>query len=153
MSTFHPLPVTLPGHVRPWAIETGHSQLLLRAVVGDPEEYPRRVIDVLFKDVSRISLSDGYDGLLIRQAPDEVRRREEERLSRRWRSEQVMFLIARDNDTDYVVAGVVYWADAGVQPGAESPLMTGLGLHREVSYYDPQRVWRPYDISTIPVLP
>lgn len=117
------LPVVVDGSVRPWAISVGHSKLLLRGLIGDPEsEDPPRVVDILFQDVSRISLSDLYRGIELRLASDEELAAEADRLGCSWPGSK-MFLVHPANPRDYVVAGVVYWAEVSVPPGFPSPLL------------------------------
>ncbi|OKI52194.1 hypothetical protein A6A27_33000 [Micromonospora sp. CB01531] len=118
------LPLSVTGRFKPWAISVGHRKLLLRGLGGDPEgDEPLRVFDLLFQDVSRICLSDAYSELHLRAAPEARRTAEAKRLGVRWPS-ATMYLVDRTRDTDYVVAGRVYWAEVTVPPGASSPLLS-----------------------------
>ncbi len=118
------LPLVLPGQFKPWAIEVGHSKVLLRGFDGDPEGEERpRVFDVLFQDVSRISLSVFYSGLRLTVADPEVTRSEERRVGADW-GKMRMFLLDPARDSDYVVAGFVFWAEVLVGGGSPSPLLT-----------------------------
>ncbi|MER7888506.1 hypothetical protein ABTX15_01640 [Micromonospora sp. NPDC094482] len=118
------LPLSVSGRFKPWAISVGHSKLLMRGLTGDPEgDQPPRVFDLLFQDVSRICLSDAYPELHLRAAPEARLIAEAERLGVRW-PEATMYLVDRTRDTDYVVAGRVYWAEVAVPPGAGSPLLS-----------------------------
>ncbi|MEU6019363.1 ATP-binding protein [Streptomyces sp. NPDC047515] len=78
------LPLTLQGTFKPWAIGVGHSKILLRGLSGGEEGDAPRVFDVLFQDVSRISLADRYAGLSLSDAGPEALRTEERRAGRSW---------------------------------------------------------------------
>lgn len=120
------LPLHMEGRFRPWAIETGHSELLLRGLIGDPEDLePPRVFDVLFKDVYRICLADRYDGIAIRVASNSEKASEERRVGACWQY-STMYLIKCGMATDYVVAGRVYWAEIGGYPGDSSPFLSAV---------------------------
>ncbi|MDG4804939.1 hypothetical protein [Micromonospora sp. WMMD980] len=117
------LPFSMPGLVRPWAISVGHSKLLVRVLVGDPEgDEPLKVVDVLFQDVLRICLSDQSAALELKPAPEPVKAAEMERLGANW-DESPMWLISPDKHTEYVVAGRVYWAEVAIHPGMSSSLL------------------------------
>lgn len=116
------MPLTLQGVAKPWGIAIGHSKLLIRVAVGDPEKDERlRVVDVVFQDVSRMSLSDKYRALHVRPASQDVRLAEMARLGVAWNDP--MWLVAEGNSFDYVVAGRIYWAEVAVSPGSPSPLL------------------------------
>ncbi|MFE9426077.1 hypothetical protein ACFYNO_24305 [Kitasatospora sp. NPDC006697] len=117
------LPLALGGTFQPWSIEAGHSKLLLRGFLGDPEsEDPPRVFDVLFQDVSRISIGDYYDGLNITVATAEELAREEQRVGGNWRDSR-LFRLSDRSICDYVVAGFLFWAEVGVRANDPSPLL------------------------------
>lgn len=117
------LPLALPGLFKPWSIEVGHSKILLRGFHGDPEsEYPPRVFDVLFQDVSRISLADRYSDLCLTVAESGLMRSEEERVGGDWGGSR-MFLMNPENPVDYVVASYIFWAEVLVRGSDPSPLM------------------------------
>ncbi|MER7206484.1 hypothetical protein [Streptosporangium sp. NPDC000239] len=117
------LPLVLPGRFKPWAIEVGHGKVLLRGFDGDPEGEERpRVFDVLFQDVSRISLPALHSGLRLTVADPEVTRSEERRVGENWGKAR-MFLLDPDRNSDYVVAGFVFWAEVLVGGGSPSPLL------------------------------
>ncbi|MEH1018005.1 hypothetical protein V6U90_33755 [Micromonospora sp. CPCC 206060] len=118
------LPLVIEGSFKPWAISVGHSKLLVRGVIGDPEgDDPLRVFDILFQDVSRIALSDQYDGIDLRLAQAGVKDVEERRVGHKWPAAS-MWLLSRERLADYVVAGRVYWAEVAVPAGMPSPLLT-----------------------------
>ncbi|MEI5523226.1 hypothetical protein WB401_00440 [Streptomyces brasiliscabiei] len=116
------LPLNLPGIFKPWTIEVGHSKILLRGFSGGEEGDAPRIFDVLFQDVSRISLADRYSGLLVSDAGPDALRAEERRVGRRWR-ESGLFRVCQDDPLDYVVAGHVFWAEVSVLATDPSPLM------------------------------
>lgn len=117
------LPLAVEGTFKPWAIEIGHSKLLLRGLIGDPEDTePLRVFDVLFQDVSRICLADRYSDIDLRMATEGERDSEVQRIDANWRRSN-MYLVKRGAATDYVVAGRVFWAEVAIHPGVSSPLL------------------------------
>jgi hypothetical protein len=116
------LPLKLRGTFKPWAIEVGHSKILLRGFLGGEEDDVPRVFDVLFQDVSRISLADQYLGLSVSDAGPDVLRTEEQRAGRRWR-ESRLFRVSENYPLDYVVAGYVFWAEVFILATESSPLM------------------------------
>ncbi|WP_153535333.1 hypothetical protein [Actinomadura macrotermitis] len=117
------LPLVLEGRFKPWAIGAGHSKLLVRGFAGDPEsEEAPKVIDILFQDVAYFSLADLYLGLNLRVADPEVMQREERRVAATWRRGR-MFLLGAALASDYVVAGVVFWAHISGGGGSPSPLL------------------------------
>lgn len=117
------LPLVLPGRFHPWSIEFGHSKFLLRGFLGDPEgDEPLRVFDVLFQDVSRISVSDRYIDLRVSVASPTVRAAEEARVGAAWGGSR-MFLVGGMGNSDYVVAGYLFWAEVAVGGGEPSPLL------------------------------
>lgn len=116
------LPLTLQGTFKPWAIGVGHSKILLRGLSGGEEGDAPRVFDVLFQDVSRISLADRYAGLSLSDAGPEALRAEEWRAGRSW-GESALFRVSEDHPYDYVVAGHVFWAEVFVPATDPSPLM------------------------------
>ncbi|MGW0468618.1 hypothetical protein ACWDX6_25695 [Streptomyces sp. NPDC003027] len=116
------LPLRLPGTFKPWAIEVGHSKVLLRGLLGGEDGGRPRMFDVLFQDVSRISLSDRYTDLAVHTADPETMRAEERRVGGRWRGSH-LFLLSETNPCDYVVAGYLFWAEVNVFPGERSPLL------------------------------
>ncbi|WP_410818084.1 hypothetical protein [Micromonospora sp. 050-3] len=122
------LPLRIEGLVKPWSIAVGHSRLHLRGLVGDPEIDDLRVLDLVFHDVSRTCVSDVYRDFDLRRATPDQKAAEEARLGKAW-PDLTMFLLRHDRDTDYVVAGRVYWAEVGISPAEPSPLLA----EREVS--------------------
>ncbi|MEU8179563.1 hypothetical protein AB0B85_30765 [Micromonospora sp. NPDC049044] len=121
------LPLRIDGVVKPWAMAVGHSTLHLRGIIGDQEEDDElRVLDVVFRDVSRICVPDVCRQFALRVASAEQQAAEEERVGVRWPYGK-MFLLHHDRSTDYVVAGRVYWAEVGVPPAAPSPLLAEPG--------------------------
>ena len=118
------LPLNLPGRFHPWSIEFGHSKFLLRGFLGDPEgDEPLRVFDVLFQDVSRISVSDRYVDLQVSVASPAVKAAEEARVGASWEGSR-MFLIGPGQTSDYVIAGSLFWAEVAVSGGHPSPLLS-----------------------------
>jgi len=118
------LPLTLPGRFTPYAIQVGHGKFLLRGFQDDGDDNlaeDQRIFDVLFQDVSRISVADWYTGLTLTVADPDLRRSEERRVGADWGSSR-MFLVGPAG-TDYVVAGHLYWAQVLVHGGAPSPLL------------------------------
>ncbi|MCC9706243.1 hypothetical protein E4N62_13750 [Streptomyces sp. MNU76] len=116
------LPLNLRGAFKPWAVAVGHSKFLLRGFSGGEEGDVPRIFDVLFQDVSRISLADQYSGLSVSDAGPDALRSEEQRIGRRWR-ESKLFRVSEDDPLDYVVAGYVFWAEVRILPTDPSPLM------------------------------
>ncbi|MEV7284227.1 hypothetical protein AB0O01_06610 [Streptomyces sp. NPDC093252] len=116
------LPLELEGDFRPWAIAVGHSQVLLRGFLGGDDGENPRVFDVLFQDVSRISLADRYSGLVISGAGPEALRSEERRVGGQW-LEAKLFRISAQHPEDYVIAGYVFWAEVFISAVEPSPLM------------------------------
>lgn len=116
------LPLNLPGIFRPWAIGVGHSKILLRGILGGAEGETPRVFDVLFQDVSRVSLADRYSGLSVSDAGSGVLRAEAQRAGRDWEDSR-LFRVSEDHPYDYVVAGYVFWAEVFVPVTEPSPLM------------------------------
>lgn len=116
------LPLRLAGIFRPWAIGVGHSKLLLRGLLGGEEDGSPRVFDVLFQDVSRISLADRYSGLLLSDGGPDALRMEEHRAGRKWRDSR-LFRVSETHPHDHVVAGYVFWAEVLVPAAEPSPLM------------------------------
>lgn len=116
------LPLSLRGIFKPWAIEVGHSKILIRGFLGGEEGGVPRVFDVVFQDVSRISLADQYLGLSVSDAGPDVLRTEEQRAGRRWR-ESKLFRVSEDNPLDYIVAGCIFWAEVFILATESSPLM------------------------------
>ncbi|MEU7019698.1 hypothetical protein ABZ990_03430 [Streptomyces sp. NPDC046203] len=118
------LPARLEGTFSPWAVEYGHSKVLLRGFLARDDERPPRVFDVLFQDVSRISLSDYYrDGLGLADAGPDALRAEGRRIGRAWSPGDRLFRLSAGHPYDYVVAGYVFWAEVLVPATAPSPLM------------------------------
>ncbi|QDY76490.1 hypothetical protein [Streptomyces qinzhouensis] len=116
------LPLHLPGTFKPWAVQVGHSKILLRGFLGGGDGSTPRVFDVLFQDVSRISLADQYRGLDVTDAGTDSLRAEEQRVGRVWR-ESKLFRVSAENPHDYVVAGYLFWAEVSVFATETSPLM------------------------------
>ncbi|MGI5171742.1 hypothetical protein ACQEU3_46095 [Spirillospora sp. CA-253888] len=117
------LPLVLAGRFKPWAIEVGHSKLLIRGFKGDPEgEEAPEVTDVLFQDVSYFSLAALFSDLELRVADPEVKREEERRVGATWRHER-MFLLGPAVDSGFVIAGYVFWARIMSGGGSPSPLL------------------------------
>lgn len=117
------LPLTMHGRFKPWSIDSGHSKVLLRGFlvnsdIGDPP----RVFDVLFQDVSRISIGDLYLDLCVTIAEEDVKVVEESRLGVEWPGLK-MFLLRDGVDLDYIVAGFIFWAEVTVRANVISPLM------------------------------
>lgn len=118
------LPLVLSGRFKPWSIESGHSKVLLRGFLMDFEgEDPPRIFDVLFQDVSRISIADRYEGLSVVIAEEDEMRLEERRVGGDWRDSK-MFLLKGEGGRDYIVAGFLFWAEVAVRMNEQSPLMT-----------------------------
>jgi len=116
------LPLKLRGLFKPWAIDVGHGKVLLRGFLGGEDgEFPR-TFDVLFQDVSRISLADQYRDLCVSVADPETTRAEEQRTGGKWRDSK-LFLLSEGSTYDYVVAGYLFWAEVSVFAGERSPLM------------------------------
>ena len=117
------LPLRLPGRFHPWSIEFGHSKFLLRGFLGDPEgDEPLRVFDVLFQDVSRISVSDRYVDLRVSVASPVIKAAEEARVGAAWEDSR-MFLLGAGQPSDYVIAGYLFWAEVAISGGDPSPLL------------------------------
>jgi hypothetical protein len=117
------LPLVLQGRFKPWSVDAGHSKILLRGFLADFEsEDPPRVFDVLFQDVSRISIADRYTGLHVAIAEDAEMRLEERRVGGDWRDSK-MFLLGSGSGCDYIVSGFLFWAEVAVRANAPSPLM------------------------------
>jgi hypothetical protein len=117
------LPLLLKGRFKPWSIGVGHSKVLLRGFLGDLEgEEPLRIFDVLFQDVSRISIADRYEDLHVTIAGKDEVSLEEHRVGAEWHGAK-MFVLSGENDCDYIVAGVLYWAEVAVHWNDPSPLM------------------------------
>ncbi|QFG20814.1 hypothetical protein [Actinomadura sp. WMMB 499] len=116
------LPLELRGIFRPWALEVGHSKVLLRGFLGAEDGGAPRVFDVLFQDVSRISLADQYSGLRVSAASAETMHAEERRTGSKWR-DSTLYHVAKDIPCDYVVAGYLFWAEVRVGARERSPLL------------------------------
>lgn len=116
------LPLRLSGIFKPWAIEVGHSKVLLRGFSGGEGGEKPRVFDVLFQDVSRISLADCYSGISVSDAGSGVLQAEERKVGRRWR-ESKLFRLSEDHPLDYIVAGYIFWAEVSIFATERSPLM------------------------------
>jgi hypothetical protein len=116
------LPLRLPGTFKPWAIEVGHSKVLLRGLLGGDDGDRPKMFDVLFQDVSRLALSDRYTDLGVHIADPETTRAEERRVGGRWRGSH-LFRLSEAAPYDYVVAGYLFWAEVNVYPGDRSPLL------------------------------
>jgi hypothetical protein len=102
------LPLILEGKFKPWSIDAGHGKVLLRGFLADFEsEDPPRVFDVLFQDVSRISIADRYSGLRITVAGEGEKRIEQRRVGGEWRDSK-MFLLGDGTGYDYIVAGFIF---------------------------------------------
>ncbi|WP_156093835.1 hypothetical protein [Lentzea aerocolonigenes] len=116
------LPSALKGRFKPWSIDAGHSKVLLRGFLADfeSEDLPR-IFDVLFQDVSRISIADRYEGLHLAVAEKSVMSLEESRVGADW-SGSKMFILSRLGDCDYIVAGFLFWAEVAVRANSPSPL-------------------------------
>ncbi|MFD8970796.1 hypothetical protein ACFV0C_38490 [Streptomyces sp. NPDC059568] len=126
------LPLALSGKFKPWGIEPGHSKILLRGFRGDEEgDEPLRIFDVLFQDVSRISLADQYSDLSVSVASAERVRLLEERVGRKWPGSRV-FLLTEEGECNYVVAGFLFWAEVAVHARDRSPLLEDVPDPRSV---------------------
>ncbi|QXE34108.1 hypothetical protein KQY30_07195 [Streptomyces sp. GMY02] len=117
------LPLVLPGKFKPWSIEPGHSKFLMRGFLGEEEsEEPSRIFDVLFQDVSRISLADRYSDLWVSLASPERVKILEQRAGRKWPGSRV-FLLTEEDECDYIVAGFLFWAEVTIHARNRSPLL------------------------------
>jgi hypothetical protein len=117
------LPLVVHGRFKPWSIDAGHSKVLLRGFLGDAEsEDSPRIFDVLFQDVSRISIADCYEDLYVVTVEERERTSEERRVGGNWRSSK-MFGLKPGSHSDYIVAGFLFWAEVAVRANDPSPLM------------------------------
>ncbi|MGW7304649.1 hypothetical protein ACWGI1_03620 [Streptomyces sp. NPDC054835] len=117
------VPLVLRGRFKPWSIDTGHSKVLLRGFLGEYEsEDPPRIFDVLFQNVSRISVGVLYNDLHVTVAENGETRLEERRVGGKWHDAK-MFLLNAESGCDYIVAGVLFWAEVTVSAIDPSPLM------------------------------
>lgn len=115
-------PLNMPGNFKPWAIGVGHSKVLVRGFFGGQDGGVPRTFDILFQDVSRISLADHYSGISMSDAGPNVLKIEEQRVGQRWR-ESMLLRVSESHPHDYVVAGYVFWAEVFVTAVEQSPLM------------------------------
>jgi hypothetical protein len=117
------LPLCLRGGYKPWSIDVGHGEILLRGILEDSEDNDvPRLFDVLFQDVSRISIADHYSDLRIAIAENDEMKAEERRVGGNWRTSR-MFLLGDGRGCDYIIAGFLFWAEVAVRANAPSPLM------------------------------
>ncbi|MFI9816524.1 hypothetical protein [Saccharothrix variisporea] len=123
------LPVSFDRPLRLFAHIIGHSQILLRGK-QDIEAGLPTTVEILFKDVTTLSLRDHYQALTVRFASPT----EEEQLRaadpRPWYDRRAFILEPESGGNGHVVAGAVYWAESASPEEHDSFLVPDYDLPR-----------------------
>jgi hypothetical protein len=141
------LPVSFERPVRLFTYILGHSQVLFRGE-QDIENGVPTTIEILFTDVSELSVRDGYRCLTVR-LPSPA---EDERLrvacGRPWQERRAFILESESGGDGHVVAGGMYWAEISSPASYSSFLIPNYDLPRlrpeQPSPSEPITVFAPF---------
>jgi hypothetical protein len=140
------LPVTFARPLRLFTYIVGHSQLLLRGQ-QDSERGHSTTLEVLFKDVSALSVRDYYPALIIREASSEEEEELHGALPGPWYDAR-SFVLGERLLGGFVVAGTVCWGESSASETYSSFLVPEYGLPRfdpdEPFPSEPQTIYAPY---------
>ncbi|MFE1808614.1 hypothetical protein [Streptomyces sp. NPDC059533] len=106
----------------------GHSQLLLRGHQDD-EQGLSTTLEILFKNVSALSVRAHYPSLTIRHASGEEETELREAVPGPWYDAQA-FVLGERLLGGFVVAGAVYWGESSAQETYSSFLVPEYELPR-----------------------
>ncbi|WP_327291096.1 hypothetical protein [Streptomyces sp. NBC_01198] len=120
----------------------GHSQLLLRGQ-QDSERGHSTTLEVLFKDVSALSVRDRYPSLIIRAASSQEEDELREAVPGAWYDARA-FVLGEGLLGGFVVAGTVFWGESSAPETYGSFLVPDYSLPR----FDPDQPHRS-DCQTI----
>ncbi|MEE4493215.1 hypothetical protein [Streptomyces sp. BE230] len=122
------LPVTFARPLRLFTYIIGHSQLLLRGQ-QDTEQGHSTTLEVLFKNVSALSVRDHYPSLTIREASGEEEEELRGAVPGPWYDARA-FVLGEKLLGGFVVAGNVYWGESSAPETYSSFLVPEYDLPR-----------------------
>lgn len=140
------LPVTFARPLRLFTYIIGHSQLLLRGQ-QDREQGHSTTLEVLFKDVSALSVRDHYPSLIVRAASGEEEEELRGAVPGPWYDARA-FVLGERLLGGFVVAGAVFWGESSAPETYGSFLVPEYDLPRfnpdQPLPSEPQTICTPY---------
>jgi hypothetical protein len=140
------LPVTFPRPLRLFTYIIGHSQLLLRGEQSH-ERDRTTTLEVVFKNVSALSVRDHYSSLTIREASGEEEEELHEAVPGPWYDARA-FVLGERPLGGFVVAGTVFWGESSSPETYSSFLIPEYTLPQfepaQPSPSTPQTIHTPY---------
>ncbi|MFD3308142.1 hypothetical protein [Streptomyces sp. NPDC058656] len=140
------LPVAFARPVRLFTYIIGHSQLLLRGQ-QDSERGHSTTLEVLFKDVSALSVRDHYPSLTIRAASGDEEEELRGAVPGPWYDARA-FVLGERLLGGFVVAGTVLWGESSAPETYSSFLVPEYDLPRfnpdQTFPPEPRTIYTPY---------
>ncbi|MEV6953263.1 hypothetical protein [Streptomyces sp. NPDC051183] len=140
------LPMDFGRPVELFAYIIGHSQLLLRGRQDD-EQGLSTTLEVLFKDVSALSVRAYYPSLTLRDASGEEEAELREAVPDPWCDARA-FVLGERLLGGFVVAGAVYWGESSAPETYSSFLVPEYELPRldmdQPRPTEPRTIFKPY---------
>lgn len=140
------LPVTFARPLRLFTYIIGHSQLLLRGEQNH-EQGRTTTLEVVFKDVSALSVLDHYPSLTIRLASGAEEEELREAVPGPWYDAQA-FVLGERLLGGFVVASTVFWGESSAPETYSSFLVPEYTLPQfepdQPRPSEPQTIYAPY---------
>ncbi|MEV8343142.1 hypothetical protein [Streptomyces niveus] len=138
--------MTFARPLRLFSYIIGHSQLLLRGEQNH-ERGRTTTLEMVFKDVSALSVRDHYDSLTIREASGEEEAELREAVPGPWYDARA-FVLGERLLGGFVVAGTVYWGESSAPETYSSFLVPEYTLPQLEPDHpwpsEPRTIYSPY---------